>query len=579
MPRVEWTRIGGNELEEMLAILLYREHPGATRIRASRGDGGIDVLIPCQGGLDVHQIKAFSRNLTSANKAQIRRSYKRLRDWTISNGIIVTRWTLMVPLDATKENFFTEFPDLVGTDSCPTQWKGLNACDALAAQFPEVIDYYLHGGRARLDGALGDMARILGRRDAGTDASTPIRLPEVADDLQAIARTLNYADPFFRYDIAVTTSPAIPMLGPRCVGVHQEGTPDGYVTVSIYACFDEAVKIRPIPLTVQIDAGAPGSEQRDMIEDFLDYGAPLDLRHGVTGEVDLPGGLGRTVTNATMRIIPIGDTQPGRTLRLQVIDPEDEVLAETRIEVHAATTGPRQTGQRAIAAEEHGTFSMEIRFTPTSEYGQGRFTFTKGKLAGTRPADVIAGLRVLEAMHHPNSVRIANLYGPVSHAGITVPDNAGLDVAYELALTEALLAIQEHTTQQLVMPDPETVTDLDCRRILLAGDLTRGELIEGTWDQFTFDLRADLLSEVTAAPMLRLRLFRPLIVPIAGHTVDLGHYAIFLASARLDRDALHAPNGDRVQVRVIPAANNIQLGAWNGLDHQPDNPAAVGIAF
>ena len=47
--RVEWTELGGDEAETVLANLIYSEHPTATRVRPSRGDFGLDVLNPSKG--------------------------------------------------------------------------------------------------------------------------------------------------------------------------------------------------------------------------------------------------------------------------------------------------------------------------------------------------------------------------------------------------------------------------------------------------------------------------------------------------------------------------------------------------
>ncbi|MFD9466913.1 restriction endonuclease [Streptomyces sp. NPDC060027] len=50
MSRVEWTRLSGDEVEEVVAVLLSRRHPDCVRIRPSRGDGGIDLLLPQSDG-------------------------------------------------------------------------------------------------------------------------------------------------------------------------------------------------------------------------------------------------------------------------------------------------------------------------------------------------------------------------------------------------------------------------------------------------------------------------------------------------------------------------------------------------
>ena len=65
MPKIDWrhdSRINSDLFEDIVACLLQNEHPLATKIRISRGDGGVDVLAPHpEGGWTVYQCK-FYRN-------------------------------------------------------------------------------------------------------------------------------------------------------------------------------------------------------------------------------------------------------------------------------------------------------------------------------------------------------------------------------------------------------------------------------------------------------------------------------------------------------------------------------------
>lgn len=63
MARVEWSRLSGEEVEAVVAILLCREHPTAVRVKPSRGDGGIDVWVPGDGSAIVYQIKGYTGNI------------------------------------------------------------------------------------------------------------------------------------------------------------------------------------------------------------------------------------------------------------------------------------------------------------------------------------------------------------------------------------------------------------------------------------------------------------------------------------------------------------------------------------
>ena len=91
MARVEWTRTEPGDIEQVVSMLLCRENPSATRVRPSRGDGGIDVLAPSSdgAGVAVYQVRSFSSNLTAGQKAQAERSFDRLLDYARGHGLHV----------------------------------------------------------------------------------------------------------------------------------------------------------------------------------------------------------------------------------------------------------------------------------------------------------------------------------------------------------------------------------------------------------------------------------------------------------------------------------------------------------
>jgi hypothetical protein len=68
MPRVEWSRYSGDDVEHLVAMLMCRENPNAERIRPSSGDGGIDVRVPVGTGFEIYQVKRFAQNLAAARR-------------------------------------------------------------------------------------------------------------------------------------------------------------------------------------------------------------------------------------------------------------------------------------------------------------------------------------------------------------------------------------------------------------------------------------------------------------------------------------------------------------------------------
>jgi len=175
--QVEWTELVGEQAETLLAVLLYNKYPEATRVRPSRGDYGIDVLVPSTSAsetFDVYQIKKFAQSLTANQKGKVEDSFRRLLIGLVRRGVPVADWYLVMPLDPTVDNFldwFNEMPDRVISEmfeddklaltdeeknkitawrNAPDRvikWEGRPFCVTMASTYPYVVDYYLHGGR------------------------------------------------------------------------------------------------------------------------------------------------------------------------------------------------------------------------------------------------------------------------------------------------------------------------------------------------------------------------------------------------------------------------------------------------
>ena len=372
MARVEWTRIEPGDIEQVVAILLCRENPAAVRVRPSRGDGGIDILVPLDGTatVAVYQVKSFTANLTRGQKAQAERSFRRLMDYAAVRGLRVAEWYLTMPLNPTNENLewlegFTAGHGLLA------QWRGLDFLEGLAADYPSVIDYYLRDGKDRLQAALESLTTVLRtamRTGPQAGAGGPEGALEPAEAMRTLAAlhaALNEHDPHFAYDYSVDT--ACPEFAdqPGLVAAVQEGDGKRWVTIKVLARCAESLAERPVPLSIRITV-EPGSDLQRDIEAFDKYGTPFTAPAGTTdAEIALPGGLGGTVTGGSVRIeAPAGPPEAGYDIRLQITDPSGEVIAETLMHMQPPTTGPSGTGRRGTAPSS--TARSPSRCSPTS---------------------------------------------------------------------------------------------------------------------------------------------------------------------------------------------------------------------
>jgi hypothetical protein len=555
--RVEWTRIEPGDIEQVVAILLCRENPAAVRVRPSRGDGGIDILVPLDGTatVAVYQVKSFTANLTQGQKAQAERSFRRLMDYAAVRGLRIAEWYLTMPLNPTNENLewlegFTAGHGLLA------QWRGLDFLEGLAADHPSVIDYYLRDGKDRLQAALESITAVLrttmrtGPAQAGAGGPEGTLEPaEAMRTLTALHAVLNEHDPHFAYDFSVDTVRPEFADQPGLVAALQEGDGKRWVTIKVFARCAESLAERPVPLSIWITV-EPGSDLQRDIEAFDKYGAPFTAPAGTTdAEIALPGGLGGAITGGSVRIeAPVGAPGTGHDIRLQVTDPVGEVIAETLVHMQPPTTGPSGTGVRGYGTEQHGAFALEVLTDLDAQTVS--YTVHLGDLAGKPPGLVLPGVRLLREFRHPNGLRIARPYGPVTHQPELLPKGSdsieGMGIIADLI--EALAVIQDRTTTQVTVPDFAKLTMPEARPILHTADLIRGAAVTVPWEGITLHVHP---GTATPGDIFQALVYRELRLSVGEAQASLGYEQIHLPAARVDPGSV-TRHGDHDDIRIVP---------------------------
>jgi len=556
--RVEWTRIEPGDIEQVVSVLLCRENPAAVRIRPSRGDGGIDVLVPLEGhaGVAVYQVKSFRENLTRGQKAQVERSFRRLVDYAAGRGLRVAEWYLTMPLDPTNENL-EWLAGLTAGHGLLAQWRGLNFLEGLAVGYPSIVDYYLRDGKDRLQAALESLTTVLrttmrtGPAEAGADGPAGALEPaEAVRPLAALHDVLNEHDPHFAYDYAVDTARPEVADQPGLVAAVQESDGKRWVTFRVLARCAESLIERPVPLSIRITA-EPGSDLHRDIEAFDKYGTPFTAPTGTANaDIGLPGGLGGSITGGSVRIEPAaGPPGAGYDIRLQVADPVGDVIAETLVHMQPPTTGPSGKGRRGYGTEQRGAFSFEV--LTDLEAQTVSYTVSLGDLTGKPPGLVLPGVRLLREFRHPNGLRAALPYGPVTHQPDSLPAGtrtiAGMGVIADII--EALAVIQDRTTVQIAVPDFTKLTGPEARAILRAADLIRGAAISVPWEGIGICLRPGV---GVPEGLFSALIYRELKVAIGDTQASLGYEQVHLPAARAETDSL-SRHDDHDDIRIVPA--------------------------
>lgn len=536
MARAEWSRYSGDDIELVIAIMLSRENPNAQRIKPSRGDKGIDILVPVDDDFAVYQVKSYTGQINSTRKRHITKSWKRLHQYVETAGFTVRNWYLTMPEDPTIENL-SWFKDLTSTANFPCVWRGLAYVENLAAKYSDVIDYYFRDGKDRLEYTIQELMALVGM-DKIPDA-VPVSLS--SSMLTNLHELINSLDPHFYYDFAVDTvpegkPPRMPDITnrPRLLTACQYGCNDKCITTYIHARYNGAELDRPVPGEVGLDL-TKHPEARKQLQAMFDYGVGFTSPPGTaSGTVDLPGGFGGSFQGATLRVgecyIPGG--RPFR-LRLRIIDKKGIELTVVYIDMEVATTG--QTGRyvRSIGKEEHGAFTVQTIVDKRERTIS--IAFEPCSLVGTVPSKVQNGVFFVSQFQPPNVLQILPEFGPAGpERNPIVEPSAWTNEAQRLLdVLDALSTIQEYTRVQIRTPDLTATSMWISKDWIRAAKLLQGERLVQPWLNVTAQLHPGEEERVANFELAALASQQNLTVEIGGIEIELGTIIFHMPMAKL----------------------------------------------
>jgi hypothetical protein len=553
-------------------MFLCRELPHAYRIRPSRGDGGVDVCVPVSPGhVEIYQVKKFAENLSSNQKQQIVKSHKRIQKYAKKRNWTIDKWHLTLPLERTPEN--DEWLEkLEATSTFPCKWVGLAPIEGWAAEHSDIIDYYLEGGRERLQEEIAKWAAIARMPMSGPLATTPqgfanLEPAAVEHQLATLRDTLNKRDPHFQYDITISNQPAEPPRGtggyPALVASTSRQIGDSYVTFHVLAKCAEALNERPITVTGTLTVRTGSDEDREFTE-FQKFGrvptVPLDITDLV---VNMPGGLGGEF--AAGRVI-LGQPQTEGTFerRLAVLSRANEKLAEVDL-----TMGPTRTNHDGTGLSVHGTDSADfLSVEMLSEIRDGT-TNMKVRLhrkdpTGHFPDKIEQALALLYHFKAPNRMRLAQMRGYAQHIqDIPAAPRSADSVEWNeflLRYVNALIAVQQYTTVELKIPDLAHEDFHHVEELLQAARLLAGEVLEAPWERIRFTLHAG----ITPPEELQQAIFQQeLNVVIGGETIELGAVLVAIDVAEVANTRTES-NGAMTAELVPALGQDIAHLRWLG---------------
>lgn len=553
---IEWTRMSGEKVEELLAVLLCRKYPNTTHVRPSQGDGGVDLLIPQETNkVDVYQIKKFAQNLGSSQKQQIIRSIDRFQSAWDERGEEIGSWNLLLPLDPTTDNL-EWFKEQTKGLPYPCYWRGLTFIESLASEFPDVVDYYTNNGNGRHDAIINKMIKLLGLSpNDGDGVVSPSQVIPYMRELDPLLDT----DPHYQYDIRLGSfnSEFKPNNVNAVAFVCKEISKDRVVTVEIIPKFKEALTFRPIRSLITIQ-DISDSGQREQLEKFLMYGTPLSIESNASYHIELPGGMEtKGSSNAIVKIFPANMGSVEESLRFTIFTPERDEGISVIVDMQEATKGTCGEKGARMGISQNEAFSIELYF----DFHTKNITFKWNvlDLVDKYPNKVLEDLYFLSNLHSPNKLSISRVYGPIAES-VDIPriePNDQIKLESLISILESLSNIQKITDVQIRVPNLDSIDSEDIYKWEYVSRFVESERVSFNDCIVRICLKPDVyLPNGPFSIMWQSELS----VSVGSQYIPLGEQTFYSRSVEIVPDSIIS-HGDHQDCQIQPTKGS-QLVSW-----------------
>lgn len=534
MSRVEWSRLAPEELEAVCGVLLLRRFDGATRVKPGQGDQGIDIFVPAGSGkLSVFQVKSFAGSrLGAGHKRQIASSLLRVEHERSGE---VADWNLLLPMDPTPGRL-TWLAEISTQVNFPTRWRGTDYLDSLAAEFPDVIDYYLHGGRAMVERQYEDLMSFSALAQHVSAPDRTLAPGQTFGTLHATVRAMNASDPHYRFEVRLTEeAPGRTGTRGHVCSVSSDSGDGTVVTIDVIARYAQATDDRPLRFNLQVDC----EEGADELVEWLEYGGSFDGTGTIQFIDGLPGGLPAQSGQVQFRASSLS-TGSAFELELIVFDANGNRLGTLPLLVDRRSAG--QKGVRFGAHDPSGFFSM----TGLAHREGGRISINLARdpeaLFGKPVRLCIEAVRIADLMQSPNRWGVGWRHGGLLGPHSPLPAEAGSpSVGGFCDLLEDLVTLQDLCRDSLLIPGDLSAEHAE--EIAVAARLARGEEVEASFSKLELTLLPGALElPEEGAAMIE----SDYDCAILGQPVSLGKVRCVVESARVIADEIENDGGRRI---------------------------------
>lgn len=512
--RIPWTRYSGEDVESVLATFISLEERNAIKIRPSRGDGGIDLIVYLDvETVDIYQIKKFAENLKNSQKAQIENSWQELSATTAVLHVKINSWHLVMPLDPTNENLRWA-KELVEPSGTKFIWDGLSRVDGWASKYPEVIDYYFSNGKEEISEYA---AKLLSMANL-PDCSDPVILENRLRDL---CSNLDKLDPYYAYSVHVLSEydkrDDFCTRAPGVVMSQILVTPGaGRIAIDVIEKTPIASMLHPLTFSVKIIAGT--DEEKEQVQNYIEYGMPFTSLPAEVIDQDCQLPVGRSYEGFRRGIIKSFDLNTSNCIRSASLFWEG--CGELQLIVDKTTHGTK--GVFFSAHDDTETFKLNFKWDASQPGGTLNYEFSFSNLANKRSRDVARTYRFLsEATDKKVDLRINGTSALSFNLDIRDDLIDLINIIYGLAV--ALETVNRAADSEMPFPDVYKTTKGEIANLRDAARLLDGESVVYSWESHWFNLDGDKVQNLEC-PSLALWI-KPL-------TVRLGDRGVFCGFAQ-----------------------------------------------
>lgn len=549
MPTYNWPLIqqrSGESIESLIATLLRLEYPDARQVNPSQGDGGVDIIRPVPGGVEIWQVKGFTTAMSDSQFRQVRNSWEKFVEKHVApREHPITRYHLVTPWTPTEERIAT-FEELTAWASFPCQWDGDVYIAGLADRHPATMQRFTHG-EGVFEQFISQKAML---------ASSPVERGESLAMLDAIETRQDALDALrgtvsddYRIEHGTrttTSSSEFPLPPDGDAAVYHRMTFLGnsrWKYESVVPRSADSLDLDPISVNVEFLA-APGTPERDAVQAWSEWGIPLQDVRVRTSTI---GG-------------PFADDQPVESL-VSIIErgrPEAPplYLRCTRSDGTSRFRLPLMTSARTVGAdtgwlrlvvetpERTLTFELRIKRQPNVEAKA-----QMGDVNGRNPEAVRDELETLLTLRETDVLSIETGSGQslLRAHGSVLP--TALE-ALHAPVARHLSALQAYTAAVLVMPSIDEITDSEFRYLSLLASIYGGTPHQWNWTHVTFQLPA------SGDDLVKLKKVAEDALSGTGHLVTLDAPTFQLGNRTYTIDHVLASTAHSIQLEpgVDPAA-------------------------